>query len=433
MAAVLPRAGRAQSVAPFQGTEAEARAAVVEVLRSLVGDPERPVLGVSVAWLQGESRVSRAWAGWRTVGSDHPVGSLVIDGGTLFRIASISKLAMAVAMLRLHDARVLDLDDDLSGPLKVNLRHPRHTGTPITPRLLLTHRSGLLDTATLPLPDGEALRRTLAADTSWGAEAPGRHFRYSNFGFVVLATAMEAAARMPFDALMERWLFDPLGMSCRYRPAALSAPQRDQLATLYRKPDRSAVWVPQFDRSADVQAAVPANPAWQAIGENASVHSPQGGLRTGMLDLARLTKLLMQQGRWEGRRVLSGDAFEQLLQPHWTAAADSPGDTAGGLFRSWSLGLQRFTDTFDAQGGDRLHPDGGWKAHGHLGSAYGLLSGLLFQPAAGNQPAWGLAYAINGTSQAAAETPGRHSSLRRSEERVVETLLNVLAASRAKA
>lgn len=432
MAAVLPQVARAQAAAPAFGSEAEARAAVVEVLRALVGDLERPLSGISVAWLQGESRVSRAWAGWRTVGADHPVGSQAIEAGTLFRIASISKLALTLAMLRLHDAHVLDLDDDLAGTLKWNLRHPRHGATPITPRLLLTHRSGLLDTASLPLPDGDALRRTASATTSWGAEAPGRYFRYSNFGYVMLATAMEAAARMPFDALMQRWLFDPLGMSCRYNPGSLSPAQREQLATLYRKPDRSAVWVPQFDRSADLPATAPAGAAAQAIGENASVHSPHGGLRISMLDLARMTKLLMQQGRWEGRRMISGDAFEQLLRPHWTAGAESPGDSAGGLFRSWSLGLQRFTDRFDAQGGDRLHPDGGWQAHGHLGSAYGLLSGLLCQPAIGNQPAWGLIYVINGTSQGAAETPGRHSSLRRSEERVIETLLNVLAASREK-
>jgi CubicO group peptidase (beta-lactamase class C family) len=432
LSALMPTGVRAQAAGPLPGNEAEARAAVVEVLRSLVGDVERPLTGLSVAWLQGDTRVSRAWAGWRSIGADHPVGSLAMDGNTLFRVASMAKVALAVVMLRLHDARLLDLDEDLSGPLRLNLRHPRHPGVPITPRLLLSHRSGLLDAVALPLADAEAFRRAVAAPAHWGSEAPGRHFRYSNFGMVVLATAMEAAARLPFDTLMQRWLFDPLGMSCRYSPAALTPTQREHLATLYRKPDRSAVWVPQFDRASDAGVASGTPAAAQAIGENASVHSPHSGLRISMLDLARLTKLLMQQGLWEGRRILSGDSFEQLLRPHWTLGVESPGDTAGGLFRSWSLGLQRFTNTFDAQGGDRLHDQGDWQAHGHLGSAHGLLSGLMFQPPVGSQPAWGVIYAINGTSQGAAEAPGRHSSLRRSEERVIETLLNVVAATRSK-
>jgi CubicO group peptidase (beta-lactamase class C family) len=405
---------------------------VVELLRSLVGDVERPLTGISVAWLQGETRVSRAWAGWRTIGSDHPVGSLPIEAGTLFRVASLSKLALTVVMLRLHDAKLLDLDEDLSSSLKHNLRHPRFPGVPITPRLLLTHRGGLLDGPTLPLADGDALRRALTTLAHWGAEEPGRYFRYSNFGYAVLATAMESAARQPFDALMQRWLFDPLGMTCRYSAAALAPAQREQLATLYRKPDRSPVWVPQAD--ARNEPPGPASPAaLAAIGENASVHSPQGGLRVSVIDLARLTRLLMQQGRWEGRRLLSGDSAEQLQRPHWTLSAATAGDSGNGLFRSWGLGLQQFTDTSDARGGDRLHSQGGWQGWGHFGSAYGLLSGLIYRPAEGNRPGWGLSYVINGTSQGAAESPGRHSSLSRTEERVIESLLDVLAATREKA
>ncbi|MBL8328204.1 MAG: serine hydrolase [Rubrivivax sp.] len=423
-------AAHAQSPTLPRGTEAEARAAVVELLRSVVSDVERPLTGISVAWLHGDNRVSRAWAGWRHIGADHPEGSLAIDGQTLFRIASVSKLALALAMLRLHDARLMDLDDDLSGLLRLAFRHPGFPQTPITPRLLLSHRSGLLDAATLPFADGAALRHTLAQPGSWGAEEPGRMFRYSNLGSVVLATAMEAAARQTFADLMQRWLFDPLGMSCRYRPAALTPPQRAQLATLYRRPDRSPGWVPQFDQRADVLGTQPEPAGLQLIGDNASLHSPQGGLRCSVTDLSRLTRLLMQEGRWEGRRLLSTDSWAQLLRPHWQLAPDAPGETAGGLFRSWGLGLQRFTDTFDARGGDRLVPRGGVMAYGHLGSAYGLLSGLLFHPPQGRRPAWGLVYVINGSSQGAAESPGQYSSLRRSEERVVESLLDILAPTR---
>jgi CubicO group peptidase (beta-lactamase class C family) len=407
------------------GADAEARQMVVELLRSLISDLERPLTGASVAWLHGDGRVSRAWAGWRTIAADHPASSLPLDANSLFRVASVSKLALALAALRLDEARTIDLDADISTLLRHNLRHPRHPQTPITPRLLLSHRSGLQD-ARLPVADGDALRRLLSNPASWGTDEPGRQFRYSNLGYVVLATAMEAAARQPFDALMQRWLFDPLGISARYSPQALSGTQRDQLATLYRKTDRQPQWQAQFDARGDAPHPFATPAALSAMGENASVHSPHGGLRSSVPDLCRLARLLMQQGRWEGRRVLSASSLAQLQRAHWTHGPDSPGDTADGLMRSWGLGCQRFIDVSDARGGDRLHSRGGIRAYGHLGSAYGLYSGLLYHPGDTPDNGWSLVYVINGTSQGAQESGGRHSSLRRFEERLIETLLDTV-------
>ncbi len=402
--------------------DSEARQAAVELLRALITDLERPLTGASLAWMHGDGRVSRAWAGWRTLSADHPSGSLPLEAQSLFRIASISKLALALAVLRLHDARLLDLDADLSTWLRHPLRHPRFPNTPVTARLILSHRSGLLDT-TLPLADGDSFRRALTQPANWGAEEPGRLFRYSNLAYAVLATAMESAARQPFDALMQRWLLDPLGMSARYSPTALTPVQRDQLATLYRKPDRNPQWQAQMDMRGDAGHPFATASALAAIGENASVHSPQGGLRSSVPDLCRIARLLMQQGRWEGRRLLSGDSMAQLIRPHWTWGPDSPGETAGGLMRSWGLGCQRFTDTNDARGGDRLHSRGGIRAFGHLGSAYGLHSGLLFNTSDNADLNWGVVYVVNGTSQGAQESAGVYSSLRRFEERLLEILL----------
>lgn len=421
VAALTPGLGWTQSSPALN--DAEARAGVVDMLRTLVGDSERPLTGISVAWLHGEQRVSRAWAGWRSIAAEHPATSLPIEANTLFRVASISKLVMAVAAMRLHDARVLDLDDDLSGLLRTNLRHPQHRQTPITPRLLLSHRSGLIDGVSLPQLDGDAFRRALAQSESWGPHAPGQYFRYSNLGYAVLATAMEAAARQPFEALMQRWLFDPLGISGRYLPNSLSPEQRDQLATLYRKATGAATWSPQ----ADARAPAPAPIALPAAGDNATVYAPHGGLRLSVPDLARLTKMLMLEGRWEGRRLLSADALDQLFKPQWQWSAQTPGETAGGLFRAWSSGAQLMTDSFDGKGGDRLHPKGGVKAIGHVGMAYGLQAGVFFEPPISGRPPWGLIYVINGMSQAAEEAPGQHSSLARPVERLVERLLDTLA------
>jgi CubicO group peptidase (beta-lactamase class C family) len=368
----------------------------------------------------------RAWAGWKQVAPEHPAGSLPIGADTLFRVASISKLAQALACMRLHEAGLLRLDEDLAALWGDALRHPLHPHLPITARLLLTHRSGLLDRVSLPLASGDVLRRTLTDRTQWGPEEPGRMFRYSNLGCAVLATVMETAAGEPYDRLMQHRLFEPLGLRARFSTAALTPADRNKLATLYRRPLTSESWVPQADLPGEPPHAFATPAALAAIGENASVHSPAGGLRASMDDLLRIAQLLMAQGQWEGRQLISRQGMTEMLQPHWTWSAQSPGETLGGLFRSWCLGMQRFTDTHDALGGDRLAPRGGATAVGHVGMAYGLFSGLMVLPPKGRQPARGLVYVINGTSQGAAEAVGRHSSFRRCEERVIEKLLEVL-------
>src|SRR5436190_22947897 len=61
------------------------------------------------------------------------------------RIASISKLAVAIGVMRLVEQGRLDLDRDVSFYLGWPLRNPAFPDQPITLRLLLSHRSSLKD------------------------------------------------------------------------------------------------------------------------------------------------------------------------------------------------------------------------------------------------------------------------------------------------
>ena len=63
------------------------------------------------------------------------------------RVASISKLVTAIGVMRLVEAGKLDLDADASEQLGWRLRNPAFPATPITLRLLLSHRSSLTDGA----------------------------------------------------------------------------------------------------------------------------------------------------------------------------------------------------------------------------------------------------------------------------------------------
>ncbi|MES9976567.1 MAG: serine hydrolase domain-containing protein, partial [Candidatus Thiodiazotropha sp.] len=67
-----------------------------------------------------------------------------VDTGTLFRVGSLTKPVTALAVMQLVAAGRIDLDlalkDQLSG---FSIRHHQQDATPLTPRQLLSHRSGL--------------------------------------------------------------------------------------------------------------------------------------------------------------------------------------------------------------------------------------------------------------------------------------------------
>src|SRR5690606_5950121 len=121
-------------------------------------------------------------AAGRRVSADDPV-----------RIASISKLVTAIGVMRLVEAGKLDLDADAGGLLGFPLRNPAFPDTPVTLRLLLSHRSGLTDAAGYwQTPLGGQLRGILDDPRAWDREhAPGTYFRYANLNFPLVAQAME--------------------------------------------------------------------------------------------------------------------------------------------------------------------------------------------------------------------------------------------------
>ena len=109
-----------------------------------------------------------------------------------------------------------------------------------------------------------------------------------------------------------------------------------------------------------------------------------------------------------------------MLSDQWRLDAEQRnGDSYHGLFRAWGLGVQHFTDHSGPSRGDRLDSVGGLQAWGHLGEAYGLLSGMMFD--LGSRI--GVLYAMNGTSADPDVYLGQRSSLSGWEEQILDLLL----------
>jgi CubicO group peptidase (beta-lactamase class C family) len=311
---------------------------------------------ISPDFVEGDAGVMN-----RAVGIDDPV-----------RVASISKLVVALGVMRLAEQGRLDLDRDVSVYLGWPLRNPAFPGVAVTMRQLLSHRSGLRDTIEYSVPLDGDLSVVLARPEAWEARyPPGVYFSYANMNSPLIAAVMEAVTGERFDRLMARLVLTPLGLdACFNWGAGCSEGRRAQAVTLLR---------PNGDLARDAAmngpdpcAAYPASNGncdadrLYRLGRNGSAFSPQGGLRISARDLAKIGQLLLA----DGKPLLSKKTFAEMIGPVWTFDG-SNGDDDQGYFKAYGLGIHWLDDA----NGNR------WI--GHVGEAYSLRAGLWINRKAG--------------------------------------------------
>ncbi|WP_046167600.1 serine hydrolase domain-containing protein [Chromobacterium vaccinii] len=181
------------------------------------------LVGVEVLLaVDGRLRYRRA-AGW----SDREAGAALAENG-LFRLASLSKLYVACAAMRLAVRGELRLDAAVSDYLPYFTPRLANGSIPtITLRSLLSHTSGL--GYGFLQPDGGAYRaagvsdgldhaaisleqnlRRLAALPLW--HAPGAAWTYS-LGLDVMGGVLEAVSGLPLAEVVRREVAEPLGLA----------------------------------------------------------------------------------------------------------------------------------------------------------------------------------------------------------------------------
>lgn len=343
---------------------------------------QEPVGAVRIAFdRQGEISVVAAGLADRATGR-----KLTPDDPA--RVASVSKLVVAIGVMRLVEAGTLDLDADVSRYLGRQLRNPAFPDKAITLRQLLAHTSSLTDTVDYVLPLEADIGQALADPKAWdAAHPPGSYFRYANFNTPVVAAVMEKATGERFDLLMKRLVLDPLKLDACYNWAACAPATTRRAVVQYRerKPTR--------DDHAGSLPPCPVTPAtdggcdlasWQP-GRNGAIFSPQGGLRISARGLAKIGRLLLNDGRLGDLRLLKPASVRALLTPVWTYDGGN-GDHQGGFLCRYGLATQALATKV---AGCRDDPFGDGVARvGHAGDAYGLKSGLWLDPARGT----GVAY-----------------------------------------
>ena len=302
-----------------------------DVMAGYVERGEVPGL-VTLVSRRGETHVEAL--GMKTLGGGDPV-----QRDTIFRIASMTKPITAAAAMILVEECKLRLDDPVDGLLPElgdrqvlkRLDRPLDDTEPakraITLRDLLTLRMGF---GMLMVPPGTCPIQTAVDDLQLGQglhqpslppggpdewirrlgtlplmHQPGEKWLYHT-GYDVLGVLIARSSGQALDAFLQERIFEPLGM--KDTAFSVPAPKLDRLATSYTTNFETGA-LELYDPAEGGQWSRP--PAFPSGGV---------GLVSTVDDYLAFARMMLNQGRHRGRRILSRPSVETMTVDHLTAA-----------------------------------------------------------------------------------------------------------------
>ena len=288
-----------------------------------------------------------------SVGLLSPENPKPVNQDSIFRIYSMTKPIVSVAIMTMVEDGMMALDDPVSKfipefadaqVIDHETGESRPARNAMTIENLLTHESGLIQAIFSPNSElGQMYASELRGDLTAQELAaligalplyfePGTAWHYGH-STDVLGAVLEVAGGKTLDVVLQERIFDPLGMDDTY------------------------FWVPKRE---SFRIAEPIHGA--AMTDNTvprRMLSGGGGLNSTAEDYLRFAEMLLNGGEYRGERIIEEATLEQMLEP-------KIGDSVSreyyffGELGDWGLGfhLQPTTD----------NPDGpynfGWRGIG---------------------------------------------------------------------
>ncbi len=296
---------------------AEVREKLDAALQQAIDD--REVAGViALIHQNGQRRYFEAF-GWQDIEAETPMPQ-----DAIFRLKSMSKPVVTVAALALCDEGKFGLDDPISDflsewktPKVLDRDQLVDARRPITPRMLMTHSSGLY----YQLPGKPAFSGMPARNANTTLKEysqalasqpllfhPGERYTYGT-SIDVLGRYVEAVSGKPLDTFLKERLFEPLAMD---DTDFWVPPQKvDRLAQLYRQ-------LPSGDLRPALERFSPTRTTKLFMGG--------GGLLSTAADYERFCLMLMNRGELNGVRILKPETVDLMFENH---LPDSLGQTYG--------------------------------------------------------------------------------------------------------
>lgn len=269
---------------------------------------------------------------------------------TLYRVASITKMATALVTLRCIDDGLFALDSEATSLLPDGEKCVALSG--VTVRHLLCHTSGLRD---LPMMDaclkaGKPYTE-LMRQPEIRACAPGAQMIYSNFGFGLLGCILEQQTGLCIEPLFQQTLFAPLNMRATLDASALN--EADIMPITRVLP---------YHAGQELRVTALGRHPLDAPNPLGHYGHTAGAMYTDGRSVLRMLTLIHQRGTMNGVRLIS----EKLMQEMTRQQAATP-------TRTYGLGLV----ILDRK---EISPR---RLLGHQGFAYGCVDGAFIEEKTG--------------------------------------------------
>jgi CubicO group peptidase (beta-lactamase class C family) len=289
LAGTAPLAVHGQSFERATKDKVMAALPALETMAQRIVDEDK-VPGLSIAAVYRDEVVYMKGFGVREEGKDKAV-----DVDTIFQLASLSKPLASTVVAAIvgegaesWDSRIADMDPTFQ-------LYEAYPTAQVTLRDLFAHRSGLPGGAGNELEELGYDRDTILHRLR--LVKPSSSFRsaysYSNFGLTEAAVAAAKAAGMRWEDAAEAKLYKPLGMS------STSSRYEDFLTRSNR---------------ASLHALIDGK--WQAaVKRDPDPQSPAGGVSSNARDLAQWMRLVLGNGKYDGKQLIDADAIAQTHLP----------------------------------------------------------------------------------------------------------------------
>ena len=291
---------------------------------------------------------------------------------SIYRIASISKVVVAIGVLKLYDKGLIDLDEDVSKYLGFKVRNPKYPNDLITLRMIMTQTSSIIDDGIFEngiykgydgancTEDYIKLEELLTPGSSrfykgYSDYKPGTNFIYSNLGCGILACVCEKITGIYFPEYIKKELLHPLNIMSGFRLEDIE--DIDNLASHYLYENDIFKLYRNRELFEKVQCLK------YPLGDN--FRGVAGGLYISAINLSKIMSMLMNKGIYKNIRILKEETVEEMEKVWWEGTPTDPTYRKKGL---QMIIMDQFTK-------DPLN--------GHFGNAYGLRSFMLYNKEGG--------------------------------------------------
>jgi CubicO group peptidase (beta-lactamase class C family) len=288
-----PSIATAQQTAPAQSaaTTQDYSAALAAIEKAI--DEKRKELGIpgiSLVIVKDDQIVYLKGLGEKDIEKKLPV-----TPDTRFAIGSASKAFTGMLAVMAADEGKLSLDDSPKKFLPYFTLRDQDAAAKITLRDLLSHRSGLNRTdfaMVTGLLNREELIRV--AGMAKPTAKLGEKFQYQNIMYTAAGEAIAKAENSTWDKLIATRIFKPLGMTNSDTSAAAMQKARDfSFGYDYKPSTKETRRLPQRE----ITAAAPA-----------------GAINSSARDMAQWVRLMLNNGTYNGKRLVSEKGFEELVR-----------------------------------------------------------------------------------------------------------------------